>query len=131
MMVDAAPFHCRDRITTGLDSGHHNPGQDCQSGCHDHGFYLSGTIYASANGGQAAPGVSITIIDADGNVGDTVSSVDGNFWATLPVTFPVTIIASSCPTVMPMVAKVSSADSHCNKGGCHAASGGAGRIHLP
>jgi hypothetical protein len=128
--VDAA-FRCRDRITTGLDNGHHNAGQDCQSGCHDHGFYMSGTMYSAANGGQAAAGVSITVIDADGNVGDTVSGTNGNFWYGLPVTFPVTIIASSCPDIEQMTAQVTMAEGGCNKGGCHAASGGAGRVHVP
>lgn len=129
--VDAGPFRCRDRITSGLDNGHHNPGQDCQSNCHNHGFYMSGTLYASAGGGQPVVGASITFVDATGATGDMHTNLNGNFWWSLPVAFPVTIIASSCPDIKPMTAAVSSADAGCNKTGCHAGSGGPGRIHLP
>ncbi len=128
---DAAPFRCRDIVTTGLDTGHHNPGQDCQNGCHDHGFYLSGTLYSSANGGQPVVGAAITFIDATGATGDMRSGTNGNFWWTLPVTFPVTLIASACPTIDQMTATVPSGQGGCNRTGCHTASGGAGRVHLP
>jgi hypothetical protein len=126
---DAAPFKCRDLVTTGIDNGHHNPGQDCQSSCHDHGFYLSGTLFSSASGGNPVVGAAITYIDAKGETGDMRSGANGNFWWTLPVTFPVTLIASSCPTIAPMTATISSGEG-CNRTGCHTASGGAGRIHL-
>jgi hypothetical protein len=44
------------------------------------------------------------------------------------VQFPITISASSCPAITPMVSPAQS--GACNKGGCH--DGGAtGRIHLP
>jgi hypothetical protein len=127
---DAVPFRCRDIVTTGLDTGHHNPGQDCQNGCHDHGFYLSGTLYSSANGGQPVVGAAITFIDATGATGDMRSGTNGNFWWSLPVTFPVTLIASACPTIDKMTATIPSGQG-CNRNGCHTASGGAGRVHLP
>lgn len=127
--VDAGPFRCRDRITSGLDNGHHNPGQDCQSSCHNHGFYLSGTLYAAAGGGQPVVGASLTFVDATGATGDLHTGLNGNFWWSLPVTFPITIIASSCPDEKPMTAAVS--DAGCNKAGCHAGSASPGRVHLP
>jgi hypothetical protein len=130
-LADAGPFRCRNRITTGLDTGHHNVGQDCQSSCHDHGFYMAGTMYASAGGGGPVVGASITFVDADGVTGDMQTNMNGNFWWSLPVRFPVTIIASSCPDIQPMTATVTSADAGCNKAGCHAGNGGPGRIHLP
>jgi hypothetical protein len=130
--VDGPPavFKCREPITTGLDNGHHNPGQDCLNGCHNHGFYMSGTLYSSAAGGAIVSGASITFVDADGYTGDMHSNMNGNFWWSLPVVFPVKITASRCPDIKPMVMTLQEADAGCNKSGCH--SGGAtGRIHLP
>jgi len=130
-MADAGPFLCRDKITSGLESGHHNPGQDCQSNCHQHGFYMSGTLYSSANGGAPLAGASLTYIDANGETGDMHSNTNGNFWWSLPVAFPVTIIASACPDMKPMVAKVAASGAGCNQSGCHAGAGTPGRVHLP
>jgi hypothetical protein len=131
MMIDAAPFTCRNRITAGLDNGHHNPGQNCQQGCHNHNFYMSGTMYSSAAGGAAVAGASITFVDAIGRTGDMQTNLNGNFWWTLPVTFPVKITASMCPDIKPMTAMVQEAGGGCNQNGCHSGSGGAGRVHLP
>jgi hypothetical protein len=134
MMIDApTQFTCRNKITTGLDTGHHNAGQDCQQSCHNHGFFMSGTIYTSATGTTPAPGVSLTFIDANGMTGDMVSGLNGNFWwAVLPVTFPVKIIASSCPDIKPMMMTINASGAGCNKTGCHDTSGTSGnRIHLP
>jgi len=130
-IADAAPFRCRDRLTAGFDTGHHNPGQDCQSNCHNHGFFMSGTLYGSAGGGAAMSGVSITFVDADGQTGDMLSGTNGNFWWSLPVTFPVTITASACPDIKMMSTTVTAADAGCNRSGCHAGGGATGRIHLP
>ena len=136
-LVDAAMpdgpsvFKCRNKITSGLDTGHHNPGQDCQQSCHNHGFFMSGTLYASAAGGAAVVGASITFVDATGMTGDMQTNMNGNFWWTLPVTFPVKITASLCPDIQPMSAMVQAAGAGCNKPGCHSAAGGAGRVHLP
>jgi hypothetical protein len=131
-LADAAPFKCRDLVTTGLDNGHHRPGEDCQNGCHDHGFYLSGTLYSSTSGGQPVVGAAITFIDATGYTGDMRSGTNGNFWWGLPVVFPVTLIASECPsTITPMTATVPSGQGGCNRTGCHTAGGTTGRVHLP
>jgi hypothetical protein len=132
MMIDApAAFTCRNRITSGLDNGHHNPGQNCQQGCHNHNFYMSGTMYSSATGGAPVAGASITFVDAIGRTGDMQTNLNGNFWWSLEVTFPVKIIASMCPDIKPMTAMVQAAGGGCNQNGCHTAAGGAGRIHLP
>jgi len=136
-LVDAAlpdgptVFKCRNKITSGLDTGHHNPGQDCQQSCHNHGFFMSGTMYSAASGGQPVVGASITFVDATGMTGDMQTNLNGNFWWSLPVTFPVKIIASLCPDIQPMNAMVTAAGAGCNKTGCHSAAGGAGRVHLP
>jgi hypothetical protein len=135
-LTDAlAPFTCRDKITTGLDGGRHYPGANCQDGCHNHNFFMSGTLLTSATADPNSPssqvvGASITFIDANGMTGDMHTAVNGNFWWSLPVAFPVTVIASSCPDVQKMTAVVTEAGSGCNQaGGCHG--GSAGRIHLP
>jgi hypothetical protein len=131
-MIDApAQFMCRDKITSGLDNGHHNPGQDCQQGCHNHNFFMSGTMYSAATGGVTVAGVSVTFIDANGATGDMVSGLNGNFWWSLPVAFPVKIIASSCPDIKSMSATVDATGGGCNKTGCHSGTGGPGRIHVP
>ena len=135
-LVDAlVPFVCRDKLTTGIDNGHHRPGENCQQTCHNHGFFMSGTLYAAA--GSATPttvsGASITFIDADGVTGDMRTAANGNFWWSLPVAFPVTIIASSCPDVKKMNATVTAAGAGCNQSGCHDSSSSVSgnRIHLP
>ncbi len=127
--ADAAPFACRDRVTSGLNNGHHNPGQDCQGSCHDHGFAMSGTLYSSATGGAPVAGVSITVMDAGGQVFDMVTSQNGNFWWNLTVQYPARVIASSCPTIVPMNMTLTSLEQGaCSTSGCHA--GAAGRVHL-
>jgi hypothetical protein len=126
-----AEFMCRDKITAGLESGRHRPGENCQQGCHNHGFSMSGTLYTAADSTTPVVGASITFIDANGVTGDMRSNLNGNFWWSLPVAFPVKIIASMCPDVAPMVAMVQESGGGCNQAGCHSASGGVGRVHLP
>lgn len=128
--IDAlAAFECRPRITSGLDTGRHNPGQNCQQGCHEHGFRLSGTLFSSIDGGAPVAGATITFIDAMNRTGDMRVNMNGNFWWTIEPAFPVTIIASMCPDVRPMMMQVTAAEAACNQGGCHDSAGN--RIHLP
>jgi hypothetical protein len=130
MMDGPAEFTCRNQVTTGLDNGHHREGMDCQSSCHNHNFFLSGTLFTDGMGTGPVAGASITFIDANGFVGDMVSGTNGNFWwAALPVAFPVRLIASMCPDVKPMNATIDAAGAGCNKAGCHGAS--PSRVHLP
>lgn len=122
---------CRDKVTTGLDNGHHNAGQNCQNGCHNHGFTLSGTVYTSVAGTTPAAGVTIEVKDAAGLTFDMLSATNGNFSTTRPVTFPVQVIATSCPTTTPMSATVVANGGGCNKTGCHTPGAGQGAIHVP
>ena len=126
--ADAPAFACRDRVTL-VGDGHHNAGQNCQNGCHNHGFTLSGTLYTTANGGAPVVGATITIKDADGFTYEAVSQQNGNFYSSSGMTFPVTVVASMCPDVKPMIAPIA-ASGGCNRSGCHVV-GAAGRIHLP
>jgi hypothetical protein len=128
---DAAVFMCRNKVDSALLSdGHHNPGQDCMNGCHNHGFTLAGTLYTTAAGGTAVKGGSITVVDANGQTFDVVSQLNGNFYTIKTVKFPVTVTASMCPDVKPMTSSIPAGSGGCNKSGCHV-SGAQGRIHIP
>jgi cytochrome c553 len=127
---DASTLTCRNPVTTQA-SGQHNPGTTCMS-CHGAGgnaprFTMGGTLYATAAGGAPVVGATITVRDASGQSIDVVSAQNGNFWIVQAVTYPVTVYASSCPTVQPMIA--TSATGDCNS--CHAAGVGPGTVHLP
>jgi hypothetical protein len=126
---DAAGFACRNKVAS-VGSGHHNPGQDCQGACHNHGFTLGGTIYAAANSTTSLSGATITVTDATGKSFDVVSQANGNFYTSQAIKFPVTVTASACPSVAPMVAQVTATMDGCNQSGCHV-TGAQGRIHLP
>ena len=121
---------CRNKAPNGLD-GHHNAGQSCQAGCHDHGFKLSGTLYTSAAGTTPVVGGAISVKDANGVVFDMISEANGNFYTTRTVAFPVQVIASACPDAKPMSGAISLADGNCNKAGCHVPGVGQGAIHAP
>lgn len=128
---DAAVFACRDKVAVDtLSNGNHNAGQDCLQGCHNHGFSLAGTLYTTAGGGTAVRGGTITVVDANGQTFDVVSQLNGNFYTTKPVTFPVKVTASLCPDIKPMSASIPSGSGGCNKSGCHTAAA-AGRVHVP
>jgi hypothetical protein len=129
--ADASVFMCRDRVAADtLSNGHHNPGQNCLNGCHNHGFTLAGTLYTTAAGGTPVKGGSITVVDKNGQTFDMVSQLNGNYYTTKPLTFPVTVTASLCPDSKPMSATIPSGSGGCNKSGCHTA-GAQGRVHVP
>jgi hypothetical protein len=123
---ETGDVQCIDRANTAnLDSGHHNAGQDCQSGCHNHGFVVSGTLYDK--NGAAFAGGNIQIVDANGQEWDIISSKNGNFGWNFALAYPATVTVSSCPDITPMVMTLTQ-NMSCNNGGCHG--GGAGKIHL-
>lgn len=126
---DAPSIACINKVTT-VGDGHHRPGEDCQSGCHNHGFTLSGTLYTSALSATPVIGATIVVKDAAGNTFNMVSQTNGNFYTGNAVQFPVTVIASGCPDVREMVSKVDANGGGCNKDGCHVAAA-TGPIHLP
>ena len=119
--------NCKNKVTS-VGSGHHNPGQDCQQGCHNHGFTLSGTLFASSTSTTPVSGASITVKDANGVTFDMVTQADGNFYTANAVTFPVTVVASMCPSTHAMAGSITAGNGGCNKSGCH---GAQGRIFLP
>jgi len=113
-----------------VGSGKHHPGEDCQGACHNHGFTLGGTLFAAANTTTPLAGATVTVVDAAGKSIDVVSQSNGNFYTSQAIAFPVTVTASLCPSVAPMVTKVTATMDGCNKAGCHVA-GATGVIHLP
>lgn len=112
--------------------GHHHPGEDCLM-CHYQGgdappFTFGGTLYDASGGAAAFAGATLHLIDAAGTDVVVVSALNGNFWSTDLVTFPVVAFASSCPNVVPMLGPLGETDGSCNKGGCHTSGF---RIHVP
>jgi hypothetical protein len=118
---------CRNAVTTNLGNGHHNPGQDCMNGCHNHGFTVAGTVFTTANSNTAVVGATVTVKDANGQVVDIVTQLNGNFYTSTPVVFPLTVMASSCPAASKMTAQVAQGGAGCNQTNCHSTM----RIHLP
>ena len=125
----SAAFACRNKVTN-VGSGNHHPGEDCQGSCNNHGFTLGGTIFAAPNSATPLVGATITVVDAAGKTFDIASQSNGNFYTSTPVAFPVTVTASLCPSVAPMITQVTATMDGCNKGGCHV-TGAQGVIHLP
>jgi hypothetical protein len=127
--TDAAGFACRNKVAS-VGSGHHHPGEDCQGSCHNHGFTLGGTLFVAPGSATPLVGATVTVLDAAGKTIDVVSQANGNFYTAQAIAFPVTVTASECPSVAPMVTKVTATMDGCNKSGCHVA-GAQGVIHLP
>lgn len=131
MWVDAPPgggntIPCKDPVAPVPNLGHHNPGKSCFQNCHNHGFTLAGTLYTNATGNTAFGGATITVTDAANVTFDLVTNVNGNFYTNRAITFPVLVVASSCPSAVRMVA--SSPNGNCNA--CHV--GGTNeQMHLP
>jgi len=122
---------CDTAVAT-TTSGRHNPGQACLN-CHSSAggetpFTIGGTLYKGANGTTPIVGATIHLVDANGKDIPLVTAVNGNFWTTQAVVFPVTVKASRCPDTLAMVAPVTAAGGNCNMGGCHVAGA---RVYLP
>jgi hypothetical protein len=121
---------CINQVTGALPDGHHNPGQDCMNACHNHGFTLSGTVYASLNSNTAVVGATVVVKDANNQTIKMVSATNGNFYTSQAIAFPLTVMATECPNVSAMSGQVAQGQGGCNKVGCHTA-GAQGHIHLP
>jgi hypothetical protein len=117
-----------------VGNGNHNEGQDCISaGCHAAGgdgptWSVAGTLYTTAAGGIPQVGATISIRDATGLALDLPTQQNGNFYTPATLTLPVTVYASECPGLNPMVATTTGS---CNTAGCHDGVAATGRIYLP
>ena len=134
-MVAANDPNCLPAAAPTLD-GHHNPGMPCLQ-CHDgntagaNKFTAAGTVYdqlSLAAGAKGLSGVTIEITDANNNKVTVVTAslgAPGNFWTDQPLTFPLKVRASSCPSDRPMSeplaanANVGAGDGNCSRSGCH------------
>jgi hypothetical protein len=121
---------CKPAVTS-VASGHHNAGADCFQ-CHGGQgaprFYAAGTAYTTATSSTPLVGATISVVDKAGVKVDLVTSSNGNFYTSTPLSYPLTVYASKCPTVMPMTGKVNAGG--CNASGCHVAGTPHGRVHL-
>jgi hypothetical protein len=128
--TDAPANGCINAVAANLiGDGHHNPGQDCMNGCHDHGFTVAGTLFSSVSGGTAVKGATVRMLDANSQTVDVVTQLNGNFYTSQAVALPLTVLATSCPNIQHMSAQVTGASPlGCNKTGCHVAGN---QIHLP
>lgn len=127
---------CVDAVTpaaakhTHAASGNSRRGEACQSaGCHLNGntgtgapaFSFSGTISTASDGATPKPGATIKLIFGSTTIA-SVSDEDGNFYSTQTITPPGRTFATSCPTLTPMVGKITSnGDANCNN--CHKTGG--------
>lgn len=125
---DAPKLPCKNKIDA-VGTGHHRPGEDCQEGCHNHGFTLSGTLFSGAAGTTPIVGATITVKDAAGATFEMVSQQNGNFYSGNTMQFPVTVIASSCPDAHAMISPITTPGG-CAAAGCHV-TGAAGNVFLP
>jgi hypothetical protein len=131
--VDAAPgqpnnLPCRNFNSPVPQNGHHNTGQSCFQGCHNHGFTLAGTLYTNATGNTGFGGAWITIIDANNVTKNIPVHSNGNFYTSEAIAFPVLTFASSCPSAVMM--NTESPNGNCNAGNCHPGASQQ-QIHLP
>jgi len=107
--------------------GKHNATMDCMSSCHNHGFSLAGTLFL-ADATTPAVNATVTVVDANNFSQDLVVGNNGNFFSFLPVTYPVKVTASMCPSTQVMVTHPTAGS--CNATGCHEPGGVQGFAHL-
>lgn len=129
---DPAAGDCDQPVTDGLPSGKHNAGKACLS-CHDGGggapeWTAAGTIYTTTAGAAPLPGATIHLVDADGNEVVVLTALNGNFWTSQALVYPITVRASRCPDTREMPGTLADTSANCNKSGCHDADM---RIALP
>jgi hypothetical protein len=119
---------CKNTVSPAPTLGRHNPGKCCFDSCHNHGFTLAGTLYTNATGNTGFAGATISIVDAQNKALDIVVNSNGNFYTSTPLSFPVLVLASACPSAVKM--EGSTPNGQCNAAGCHVG-GTALQMHLP
>jgi hypothetical protein len=129
--IDAAPgtgnnLPCENPVMPVPQNGHHNTGKSCFQSCHNHGFTLAGTLYTNATGNTGFGGATISVTDAANKTIKVVVNSNGNFYTSDSLTFPVLVIASSCPSAKRM--NGSTPNGNCNA--CHVG-GTNDQMHLP
>lgn len=133
MWVDAATgtgnnLPCENQVPDGqLVDGKHEPGNSCFQGCHNHGFTLAGTLYTSPTSNSPRRGATITVTDSNNKTIKIVTALNGNFYTSEALAFPVLVMASACPSAVKMNVAVAATGRACNS--CHM--GGNMQMYLP
>jgi hypothetical protein len=83
-----------------------------------------GTLYATATGGAAVAGATVTITGNNGTKITLVTGSTGSFYTGSAISFPAKVEVSNCPDIKAMPDTITSGD--CNS--CHISTM---RIHLP
>jgi hypothetical protein len=106
-------------------------GQTCMAaGCHLNGntgagapaFTFAGTVSTAADGATPKPGATIKVVFGTTTV-PAVADEDGNFYSEQAITLPAKTLATSCPTLAPMVGLIVTGQGNCNS--CHTTGAGA------
>lgn len=115
-VTPAAPKHAH------ADGTGSKRGAACmQAGCHLTGgagptFTFAGTVSTASDGTTPKPGATIKV-ESGGTTVAAVADEDGNFYSTQTITLPAKTLATSCPTVAPMVGMIVTGGGNCNN--CH------------
>jgi hypothetical protein len=119
---------CVDAVTPAAPKHDHGGGagsrrnEKCQmAGCHITGgagppFTFSGTVSTASDGTTPKPGATVKVIFGTTTIA-AVADEDGNFYSTQTITLPAKTLATSCPTVAPMVGMIVTGGGNCNN--CH------------
>lgn len=79
-------------------------------------FGFAGTLYTSAAGTTVLAGATIQVKSGTQTL-TAVSDADGNFIFRGTVTFPATTVVTQCPSIIPMIASLTTGGGNCNN--CH------------
>jgi hypothetical protein len=121
-VTPAAPKHAH------ADDGTSKRGQACITpACHGTGgagptFTFAGTVSTAADGATPKPGATIKVIFGATTI-PSAADEDGNFYSTQTITLPAKTLATSCPTLAPMVGMIVTGGGNCNN--CHKTGAGA------
>lgn len=127
-VTPAAPKHAH------ADGTGSKRGTACMaSGCHLAGgggptFTFSGTVSTAADGNTPKPGATVKVEFGTTTIA-AVADEDGNFYSTQTITLPAKTLATSCPTVAPMVGMIVTGGGNCNN--CHINGGTTTPIYVP
>jgi hypothetical protein len=126
---------CVDAVTpaaakhTHADDATSKRGQACMvGGCHLAGntgaaapeFTFAGTVSTAVDGATPKPGATVKVTFGSTTIA-SVTDEDGNFYSTQTITLPAKTIATSCPTLAPMVGLIVTGGGNCNN--CHVTGG--------
>ncbi len=115
-VTPAAPKHIH------ADDSTSKRGMACMAaGCHLAGgggptFTFSGTVSTAADGTTPKPGATVKVVFGTTTIA-AVADEDGNFYSTQTITLPAKTLATSCPTLAPMVGMIVTGGGNCNN--CH------------